>query len=462
LKSTTPIQIQALFEDYQRALGRSPASWLDEVRGRWPDAGRTYAPAHKPGRREKQAFLEAYLLLRQGKRDLAAECFRDLTQKSPRFADPWIWLAAATDDRSERIDCLETAVLLETSHPLARDALAIALGRVSPAEGAVERESQPEIVIVKCPQCAGILRHEPGATQVECQYCGHCFALDETDLLEQQTELVAELRLKRRFQGQSWQEAERIARCHSCGAELIMTRHLARQCAFCGSTSVLVEDSQRALIRPDGFLPFEVSEQQASSAIQRAVHSKRRQSRNRPVLERLQGIYLPFWVFDGFVEARRQRLTLEGAVMPSRSREPVRRMLMFENLLYCAMDLPSTRLVAGLLPYTLDRLVPYEPHLLADRAAALYRRDVEDVAEEAYEAMLKAATQRTKPSTLERLSGWNVRRWYQVTTVTYQLVLLPVWAAVLRSEGRRSLVLLNGQTARATTGAPLRDRPPGG
>jgi hypothetical protein len=45
-----------------------------------------------------------------------------------------------------------------------------------------------------------------------------------------------------------------------------------------------------------------------------------------------------------------------------------------------SIDLPSVPLVERLLPYELDRLVPYDPPLLADWAAALDRQDAEKVA----------------------------------------------------------------------------------
>jgi LSD1 subclass zinc finger protein len=397
--------------------------------------------------------VEAYVLLKRGKRDLAADWLRDQTEKSPRFADPWIWLAAATDDPAERTDCLETAVLLEPTHPLAREAFSIARGRVSPAGGSDEQNAQPRFRVIKCPQCAGALRYEPGAAEVKCQFCGHRFELEEVDLLEQQTALMGELRLTRRFQGTSWREVGRLARCQSCGAELVMTRHLARQCVFCGSTSVLVEDNRQALIQPDGFLPFKVGEGQATKSVRRALGSKGERNRGGSAEERPKGIYLPFWVFDGFVEARHQPLSLEGVLAPNRQPEPYRRLLMFDNLLYSAMDRPFAKLLESLLPYQLHKLVPYDAHLLADWAAALYRRDVENVVEEARDAMLEAAIRRTRRSSPKVINSWNTKRSFQVTTVTYQLVLLPVWTAVAGPKGQRTVVMVNGQTGEVASGS---------
>jgi predicted RNA-binding Zn-ribbon protein involved in translation (DUF1610 family) len=270
--------------------------------------------------------------------------------------------------------------------------------------------------------------------------------------LEQQTGLMGELRLTRRFQGTTWREVDRIARCQSCGAELAMTHHLARQCVFCGSTSVLIEDSRQALIQPDGFLPFKVDEERAAAIIRRTMRSQGWRSSDGAKAEQPQGIYLPFWVFDGFVEARHQPGTLEGVLAPNRKPEPYRRLLMFDNLLYSAMELPFARLLESLLPYKTRKLVPYDAHLLADWAAALYRRDVENVVEEARDAMLEAAIRRTRRSSPEAFRSWNVRLSFQVTTVTYQLVLLPVWTALMAHEDQRFLVLINGQSGEATLG----------
>ena len=431
----TSKQGEILFDAYQHDLG----------------LGR-HEPAYKPGPRERLAFASAYLLLKQGKRDLAVDWLRNQTEKSPRFADPWIWLAAASGDPAERTDYLETAVLLEPSHPLARDAFSIASGRVSPAGGPAKQASHPKITTIKCPQCAGALQYKPGATEVGCQFCGHHFGLEGTDLLEQQTELVGELRLTRRFQGTTWREVDRIASCQSCGAELIMTHHLVRQCVFCGSSSVLIEDNRQALIRPDGFLPFKIDQDKATRAVLRALRSNGRQSLAGTKPERPQGIYLPFWVFDGFVEARYQPETLEGVLAPNRRPEPYRRLLMFDNLLHSAMERSFARLLKSLLPFKLRRLVPYDAHLLADWAAALYRRDVERVVEEARDAMLQAAIRRTRRSSPEAFKSWSTKRSFQVTSVTYQLVLLPVWTVAVGPRGKRALVLVNGQSGEATLG----------
>ena len=240
-----------------------------------------------------------------------------------------------------------------------------------------------------------------------------------------------------------------------------MTHHLARQCVFCGSSSVLVEDNRQELIRPDGFLPFKIDQDKAARAVHRALRSNGWRNHAGMKPERPQGIYLPFWVFDGFVEARYQPETLEGVLAPSRRPEPYRRLLMFDNLLHSAMERSFAPLLESILPYRLGKMVPYDAHLLADWAAALYRRDVERVVEKARDAMLRAAIRRTRRLSPEALKSWNAKRSFQITSVTYQLVLLPVWTVAVGPRGRRALVLVNGQTGEAAVGM-IKPRAPRG
>ena len=443
----------AFFEDYQRALGEDP----HQGTGRHVRYVRHYVPQ----RREILPLMGAYLLLQRGERDTAGEHVRALTTAAPKFADPWIWLTATTDDPAERIEYLENAVAQEPAHPLARDLLAIARGRVS-----LDREQGgrgQETTVVRCPQCGGALHYEPGAKAVTCPYCGHPLDLRETNLLEADARLIGDMKLQRRCQGRAWGEVQRIVRCQSCGSELTMTRHLARQCAFCGSTTVLVEDNRRAFERPDGFLPFQIDESGAVTAVHAAQQSGLRGlatrltgQEQRPV--DLQPVYLPFWVFDGFVEVRTWTVERFGHAAPAGEAAPAGDLMMFDNLLFSGVVVPAPASLRRLFPFELGRLVPYEPRLLADWPAALYHLDVEVVVEEAYEALIALARRRAGLVVVSQSSDRaQIRHSFQVTSATYQLVLLPVWVALLRSANRYRLGLVNGQSGKVVFGYKLPD-----
>ena len=50
----------------------------------------------------------------------------------------------------------------------------------------------------------------------------------------------------------------------------------------------------------------------------------------------------------------------------------------------------------------------------------------------------------------------QLRRTFQVTTVTYQLVLLPVWVALVQREEKRRLAVINAQTGKTALSGPLK------
>jgi DNA-directed RNA polymerase subunit RPC12/RpoP len=459
----TPERAHAFFRDYQRALGEDP-----HMR---PGARMRFVRSKAPARQAILWFMGAYLMLRHGDRAQAARHLQDLAELYPSFPDAWIWLAATTDDPDKRVDYLENAVLLEAAHPLARDALAVALGRVSPPGEAGDVAAQTRVT--QCPQCAGALHYEAGAKEVVCQYCGHRWQLCAVNLIDGEAMLVGDLQLQRRFQGQTWEEVQRVVRCQGCGAELIMTRHMARQCLFCGSTSVLVEDSEHAFVQPDGFLPLQLGKEDVRAAIRKAQRSAGQRLRTWWVgkelqVGELQAVYLPFWVFDGFVEVRAQaasrfdRFGRAGLTLQQEAPVPRRDVMMFDNLVFSAVDFPPPELLGRILPYETKALVPYEPRLVADWPAALYQRDVEEVVETAYDVMLGLAVWRSKGQAFSAAGDYaQLRRTYQVSSATYQLVLLPVWVALAQREGRHRLVLVNGQTGK-TTFAQVQRRSPRG
>ncbi|MFN2182609.1 MAG: hypothetical protein ACK2UU_01400, partial [Anaerolineae bacterium] len=123
-----------------------------------------------------------------------------------------------------------------------------------------------------------------------------------------------------------------------------------------------------------------------------------------------------------------------------------------------------------ILPFDLGALVPYEPRLLANRPAELYSLDVEAAVETAQASMLRQAVRAATTRDLEPLlrledddeEEREVRRSFRVTSATYQLVLLPAWAALLEVKGRLRVALVNGQTGKMALSRPLRATPDSG
>jgi hypothetical protein len=109
-------------------------------------------------------------------------------------------------------------------------------------------------------------------------------------------------------------------------------------------------------------------------------------------------------------------------------------------------------------PFDWKTLAPYEPRLLADWPIRVHSLDVESLVAEIQQRMI-AQTKR-------QMTGWRFEMtttaiktssglWiaakpatYRVHDMTYRLVLVPVWIAILVGRERRLLALVNGQTGK--------------
>ena len=450
----TPDMALAFFRTYRQALGEQP----DAAASPTP-----YTRSDEPTEYEMRIFVGAYARLMRGDRAAAAAELGALTMSRPQFVDPWIWLAAAVDDPARREECLQQALALEPAHPLAQDALAILRGRVRPVgKRSPIRRLQHKVETSKCPQCGSALRYRPGATSVTCPHCGYQLQLQQARVIEGEAAALSDLQLKRRYQGFRWLEVQRVIGCQNCGAKMSMTHRLAQTCPFCGSANILVRDNLGTFERPSGLLPFALDQDQAAAAVRKAQRSGLRAIKTwisgaEQQVEGLEGIYMPFWVFDGFVEVRtwfEQTVSIPPQTMPP----PRSDQMVLDNLLLPAMAKTLGEMMARLEPFDLDALVPYEPRLLADWPAALYTLDVEAAADTARKKMIALARRRAHPPAAPATDSSHpvrAKRAFQVSGMTYQLLLLPVWVVLLRQGDNLSLALVNGQTGRVVFGPRL-------
>lgn len=444
------------FQDYQRAMGEDPFLGSGgHVR---------YIRSYHPNKAEILSFVGAYLLLRRGMPQQAARKLADLCYVAPEFVDAWIWRTATTDDPAERREFLENALLNDPAHPLARDAMALLRGVLDKAASQQSATALPRIQSIRCPNCGGSLHYRAGAGEVSCPHCGHQIPLERRDILDEEAPLLDDLQIRRRYQRHVWREVERVMRCASCAGRLVMTEHLARRCPFCASTNVLVEDNRVQLQQPDGFLPFEVDERQAQEAVQHHLQMglrklKRWWSGEESKLGPIGGIYIPFWVFDGFVEVRAWQSSLADPT-PAGGGTDLSDQIMLDNLLLPGVTYPDPALLEKLLPYEAEDMVPYEPRLLANWPAAIYQRDVELAVEDAYDTMIARAQMMAPPlvppeahqqhPSLPRPTAY--RRSFQVSTMSYQMVLVPVWSQIVQEGNQQRLALVNGQTGKVALG----------
>jgi len=437
---------ERFFAAYQETLG--------DTGNHHSGSGSGYLRQYVPERRHIAAFARSYARLRRGERAQAASGLRRLTQSAPLFADAWLWLSAATDDESERRDALERAFLADPVNPLVRDAWAIYTGRVNPA--APTEKAIPTHSLAECPRCGGHLSLEIAHQAVRCDFCGYQLSMlsDAGDRTEPR--ILGDLILRRRLATPTVTEEITAVRCQSCAAELIVAEALATICPYCQSNNVVTATRSPTIMHPDGLVPFAVERTAAAELARRARGGRWFRLRGRVGTRRqpshLGAVYLPFWCFSGFVQARSYGI-LDAGGPPGQLIDE--QLLSLGEILLLAARHPPRLLADKLQPYHLESAMPFELPLLASTSAALHTLDVEETANEARDSLIRMATEQTEERERRQRRNsrnsdeveWPVvqRRSFRVSGMTYRLLLLPVWTESSASTGEL-IALINGQT----------------
>lgn len=196
-------------------------------------------------------------------------------------------------------------------------------GPWAPPEGYVQVESQVPGVIVfapqperieidravsyACPNCGANTAYDVSAGGVACEYCGHVAPVTaarvgkSADDFEFTLETLSQAR-------QGWGTQRQVLHCDSCGADLSLpTGGLTTTCAFCASNQVNVITSPEETLRPRFLIPFKIPPEKtatlASDWMGKGWFHPDALTGNAKV-RRFYGVYLPFWTFNAFVDAR--------------------------------------------------------------------------------------------------------------------------------------------------------------
>lgn len=323
-----------------------------------------------------------------------------------------------------------------------------------------------------CEQCGAQLRFAPGQTELTCDYCGRlqtipaetarrrASALQEHDLASG---------LKDDLPPSAMAEV-RTTSCPNCGAQVEFTGAThATQCPFCASPVVVDTGTQRH-IKPQALVPFALTEDQARRAMTAWLGSLWFAPNTLLEYARkgraMTGIYVPFWSFDAATRSRytgqRGEYYYQTRTVTTRvngriktRQEQVRHTRWypasgrvardFDDVLVMASTSLPARLGDGLTPWDLSALQPYTPEYLAGFQAEGYT-----VALAEGETQAKAKMSDVIASDVRRDIGGDEQRISSVDTTwseeTFKHILLPIWTAAYKYNGKSYRFLVNGQT----------------
>jgi len=340
-----------------------------------------------------------------------------------------------------------------------------------------------QITNYQCPACTGPLHYAADSGKLECEYCGSSYTVAEVEALyaareEAAAEAKAEADAKA-GDGTDWTAAslqnewgEDAARmkaysCPSCGAELICDESTAATaCPYCGNPTV-VPGQFSGSMKPDYVIPFKVEKEKAIEALKEHYKGKLLLPKvfsQQNQIEKIQGVYVPFWLFDGeaeggvvydttrsrtfrrgdyqitetdhFVVEREGSIAFERVPVDASSKMPDEYMDSIEPFDYSELKSFSTAYLPGYLADKFDRSVDDCTQRVDDRFGQSFK-----------DAMRTTVMGYT--TVIPRSANIAIKR------SKVQYALMPVWLLSTRWHGKNYLFAVNGQTGKTVGDLPM-------
>ena len=271
--------------------------------------------------------------------------------------------------------------------------------------------------------------------------------------------------------------ATRSLACRTCGAVVALgSEATAAHCVFCGSASVLAQDSNRNALRPESLIPLDVGRAEVEKGFRRWLRGLWFRPSALKRLKRFDavGLYVPYWTFDAAVHSdwsadaghyyyvttmvpvmRNGKMTMQPRQERRIRWEPAwgKRDDTYDDLLLNASRGVPSELAVRLGGFDTRQLVPYRPEYLAGWRAEEYQLDLEQAWEAARARIVEMQEARCAgdvPGDTHR----NLRADHDISGVRWKHVLLPMWSLTYDFRGTSYTVLVHGQTGRVHGRAP--------
>ncbi|MBR5501901.1 MAG: hypothetical protein IKV55_02585 [Oscillospiraceae bacterium] len=337
----------------------------------------------------------------------------------------------------------------------------------------------------KCPSCGAPLRFDGELGRLKCDWCESSFTVKEVEAryAAQTAEAEAEARKNEQaqqpLQSEGWDISEldggwsaadgdvRLYNCASCGAELICEQTtVATACPYCGNP-VVVSGQVSGMLRPDYVIPFKLSKEAAMQALRNHYKGKLLLPRyfvqeNR--ISEIKGVYVPFWLYDGEMEAdirfhaTRSHSRRQGDYrIVTTEHFDVRRggSVEFSRIpVDAATKMPDGHMDA-IEPFDYSEMVPfaasYLPGFMADKYDVSWQEGSERADARARQTALDAMRASVHGYATCTVKGQQ----YAMHRGKVHYALLPVWMLSTRWKGKDYLFAMNGQTGKLVGDLPM-------
>ena len=353
-----------------------------------------------------------------------------------------------------------------------------------------------QVTNYQCPACTGPLHYSAKSGKLACDYCGSSFDVAEIEALyarkeaeaataKQAADAKAEAAQAAKAEAAEaaaasggWDTSDlsrdwgaeadglRVYSCPSCGAELICDQSTAATaCPYCGNPAIVPGQFSGAL-RPDYILPFRLSKDDAVQALRAHYKGKPflpRSFTSANHIEQIQGVYVPFWLFDGGAEgAASYRAsntnvyeTGDYEITETRHYHVVRAgSLAFEKIPVDASSKMPDDHMDSIEPFDYAQLRPFSTAYLPGYLADKYDVTIDDSRDRADTRCRETLAQALRDTVTGYGACVTEREDIALRRGKVHYALLPVWMLSTKWHGQDFLFAMNGQTGKLVGDLP--------
>ena len=353
-----------------------------------------------------------------------------------------------------------------------------------------------QVTNYQCPACTAPLHYSAKSDKLECDYCGSSFDVAEIEALyarkeaeaaaaKQAADAKAEAAQAAKAEAAEaaaasggWDTSDlsrdwgaeadglRVYSCPSCGAELICDQSTAATaCPYCGNPAIVPGQFSGAL-RPDSILPFRLSKDDAVQALRAHYKGKPflpRSFTSANHIEQIQGVYVPFWLFDGGAEgaasyrASNTNVFVSGdyEITETRHYHVVRAgSLAFEKIPVDASSKMPDDHMDSIEPFDYAQLRPFSTAYLPGYLADKYDVTIDDSRDRADTRCRETLAQALRDTVTGYGACVTEREDIALRRGKVHYALLPVWMLSTKWRGQDFLFAMNGQTGKLVGDLP--------
>ena len=349
-----------------------------------------------------------------------------------------------------------------------------------------------QITNYQCPACTGPLHYSESLGKLKCDYCGTeyevaeieaMYAKKEEKSVEAQKKAEKETEQKKQQQAKAaeegWDTSDinddwgkdaagmKSYNCPSCGAELICDETTAAtSCPYCGNPTV-VPGQFSGVLKPDYVIPFKVSKKEAIEKLK--MHYKGRpylpkSFKDDNHIEEIQGVYVPFWMFDGKAsgeasyKATTSKVYEKGdeEITETRHYEVSRAgSIGFEKIPVDASSKMPDDHMDSIEPYDYSGLKAFSTAYLPGFLAEKYDVSKDESSRRARVRCENSAENAVRNTVLGYETCVTARKNLRVKPGDVKYALMPVWLLSTQWQGKNFLFAMNGQTGKLIGDLPI-------